>query len=73
VEARIGWVLAEHISLDAAPLGVSVSVGNGMVTLSGTTRSGSVRNRAEKIARDVAGAWQIDNRIVSVPSRGGAL
>jgi cytidylate kinase len=73
VEARIGSVLAEHISLGAAPLGVSVSVGNGMVTLSGTTSSGSVRNRAEKIARDVAGAWQIDNRIVSVPSRGGAL
>jgi cytidylate kinase len=73
VEARINSVLTEHISLVAAPLGVSVSVGNGMVTLSGTTSSGSVRTRAEKIARDVAGAWQIDNRIVSVPNRGGAL
>jgi cytidylate kinase len=73
VEAEIGSVLAEHISLVATPLGVSVSVVNGMVTLSGTTSSGSVRKRAEKIARDVAGAFQIDNQIVSVPNRGGAL
>jgi cytidylate kinase len=73
VEAEIGSVLAEHISLGAAPLGVSVSVANGMITLSGTTSSGSVRRKAEKIARDVAGVCQIDNRIVSVPNRGGAL
>jgi hypothetical protein len=52
------------------PLGVSVSVCDGKVTLAGTTSSGSVRKRAEKIAHMVAGVSQIDNRIISVPSHG---
>ena len=73
VEAEISSALADHISFAAAPLGVSVSVANGKVTLAGTTSSGSVRKRAEKIACDVAGECQIDNRIVSVPYRGGAF
>ena len=63
----------EHISFSTAPLGVSVSVSNGKVTLAGTTSSGSVRKRAEKIAREVASVCHIDNRIVSVPSRGSAF
>src|ERR1700719_1559952 len=37
VEAEISSALAEQISLVAAPLGVSVSVANGKVTLAGTT------------------------------------
>jgi hypothetical protein len=37
------------------------------------TSSGSVRMRAEGIAHDIAGACRIDNRIVSVPSRGVAF
>ena len=73
VEAKISSALAEQISLVAAPLGVSVSVANGKVTLAGTTSSGSVRQRAEKIAHDVAGMRHVDNRIVSVPSRGSAF
>ncbi|HEY3643160.1 MAG TPA: cytidylate kinase family protein [Xanthobacteraceae bacterium] len=73
VEAKISSALIEHISLVAAPLGVSVSVANGEVTLSGTTSSGSVRMRAERIAHDIAGACRINNRILSVPSRGGAF
>jgi hypothetical protein len=73
LEAKIGSAFAEHISFAAAPLGVSVSVADGKVTLAGTTSSGSVRNRAEKIAREVARVFHIDNRIVSVPSRGGAF
>jgi cytidylate kinase len=73
VEAEISSALVERISLSAAPLGVSVSVANGKVTLSGTTSSGSVRRRAEKIARDIAGVCHIDNRILSVPTRGGAF
>jgi len=56
-----------------APLGVSVSVTNGKVTLAGTTCSGRVRARAEKIAHASAGVLQIDNRIVSVPTRGSAF
>jgi cytidylate kinase len=73
VEAEISSALVEHISLAAAPLGVTVSVANGKVTLSGTTSSGSVRMRAERIAHDIAGVCHIDNRILSVPTRGGAL
>jgi cytidylate kinase len=73
VEAEISSALVERISLAAAPLGVSVSVANGKVTLSGTTSSGSVRMRAERIAQDIAGVCHIDNRILSVPTRGGAL
>jgi hypothetical protein len=32
-----------------------------------------VRKKAEKIAREVASVCHIDNRIVSVPSRGSAF
>ena len=73
VEAKISSALVEHISLVAAPLGVSVSVANGEVTLSGTTSNGSVRMRAERIAHDIAGVCRINNRILSVPSRGGVF
>jgi cytidylate kinase len=71
-EAKISSALAQHISR-MAPLGVSVSVADGKVTLAGTTSSGSVRQRAEKIAHDVSGMREVDNRIVSVPSRGSAF
>jgi cytidylate kinase len=73
VEAEICSAPADQISVAAAPLGVSVSVADGKVTLAGTTSSGSVRKRAEKIAHDFAGVFQIDNRIVSVPSRGSTF
>jgi cytidylate kinase len=70
VEARISSAFAEHISAAMAPLGVSVSVANGKVTLDGMSCSGGLAKRAETIACTVAGVRQIDNRIVSVPSRG---
>src|SRR5271167_2702540 len=73
LEARINSALVEHISVAMAPLGVSVSVANGRVTLAGTTCSGSLRTRAEKIAHATAGMLQIDNRIFSVPTRGSAF
>ena len=73
VEAKISSALAEQISLIAAPLGISVSVANGRITLSGTTSNGGVRMKAERIAHAVGGMLQIDNRIISVPSRGGAF
>jgi cytidylate kinase len=73
LEAKISSALVEHISVAMAPLGVSVSVANGKVTLAGTTCSGSLRKRAEKITHAVAGVFQIDNRIISVPTRGSAF
>jgi cytidylate kinase len=73
LEAKISSALVEHISVAMAPLGLSVSVADGKVTLAGTTCSGSLRARAEKIAHASAGMMQIDNRIVSVPTRGSAF
>jgi osmotically-inducible protein OsmY len=73
LEAKISSALVEHISVAMAPLGVSVSVANGKVTLAGTTCSGSLRARAEKIAHASAGMVPIDNRIVSVPTRGSTF
>jgi len=70
IEVRIRSVFAEHISRSMAPLGVSVSVTDEKVMLDGISRSGGLRQWAEEIARAVAGASPIDNRIVSVPSRG---
>jgi osmotically-inducible protein OsmY len=70
LEARIGSAFAEHISPSLAPLGVSVSVAHGKVTLDGISYSGSLRRRAERIARTVSGRLRIENRIVSVPSHG---
>jgi hypothetical protein len=68
-EAKISSALVEHISVAMAPLGLSVSVANGKVTLARTTCSGSLRNRAEKITRAVAGVFQIDSCIISRPTR----
>jgi cytidylate kinase len=73
LEAKISSALVENISVAMAPLGVSVSVANGKVTLSGTTSSGSLRAKAERIAHASAGMVPIDNRIVSVPTRGSAF
>ena len=73
LEAKISAAMAEHISVAMAPLGISVSVADGRVTLAGTTTSGGLRRRAENIARTVAGLTAIDNRIISVPSRGSAF
>jgi osmotically-inducible protein OsmY len=73
VEAEISSALVDQISVIAAPLGVSVSVADGKVTLAGTTSSGSVRRRAEKIAHEVASVYQIDNHIISVPSHGSGF
>ncbi len=70
LEAKISSALTEKVSVAVAPLVVSVSVANGRVTLAGTTTSGGLRAKAETIAHAVAGALQVDNRILCVPSRG---
>jgi cytidylate kinase len=70
LQAKINSALSEHISLTMAPNGVSVSVADGKVTLEGTFSSGNLRDKAEKVAQGIAGVREIDNRIISVPSRG---
>jgi len=70
VEVKINSAFVERISPSMAPLGVQASVTGGRITLDGMTCSGGLRRHAERIARMAAGAFPIDNRIVSVPSRG---
>ena len=70
LETMIGSAMAEEISPSMAPLGVSVSVANGKITLRGISSSGALRRKAEMIAHTVAGTFPVDNRIVSVPSHG---
>jgi len=73
LEAKINSALTEEIGIATAPTGVTVSAVNGRITLAGTSSSGALRRRAEKIAHRVAGVCQIDNRIVSVPTRGSGF
>ena len=73
LQAKINSALTEHISRAMAPAGIMVSVDDGKVTLAGTSGSGSVRDKAAKLAQGIAGVRKIDNRIISVPSRGSRL
>jgi cytidylate kinase len=50
LETMIGSAMAEEISPSMAPLGVSVSVANGKITLRGISSSGALRRKAETIA-----------------------
>jgi hypothetical protein len=70
LQAKINSALSEHISIVMAPNGISVSVADGKVTLGGTCSNGAVRAKAENAARAIAGVVEVDNRIISVPSRG---
>ena len=70
LEVKVNSALTEEIGVSIAPTGVTVSAVNGRITLAGTSSSGALRRRAEKVAHQVAGVRQIDNRIVSVPTRG---
>jgi cytidylate kinase len=69
--AKINSALGDEIGRSMAPTGITVSAENGRVTLAGTSSSGRLRARAEKVTASIAGVYAIDNRIVSVPTRGG--
>jgi cytidylate kinase len=73
LEVKVNSALTAEIGASIAPAGVTVSAVNGRITLAGTSSSGALRRRAEKVAHQVAGVRQIDNRIVSVPTRGGGF
>ncbi len=70
LEAKVDSALSEEIGIGLAPTGVAVSASNGRITLVGTSSSGALRRRAEKVAHRIPGVRQVDNRIVSVPTRG---
>ena len=73
LEAKVNTALTEEIGIGMAPTGVTASAANGRITLIGASSSGALRRRAEKVAHQVAGVRQVDNRIVSFPSRGSGL
>jgi cytidylate kinase len=68
---RVSAALSDEIGIGDAPAGVTVSASNGRVTLMAASSSGSLRAKAEKVASRVPGVRAIDNRIISVPTRGG--
>jgi cytidylate kinase len=71
LKLRVMAALSEEISIGEAPAGVTVSVTNGRVTLTGASSTGYLRDKVETVASRVAGVRSIDNQIVSVPARGG--
>jgi osmotically-inducible protein OsmY len=71
LQIRVTAALSDEISIGDAPGGITVSADNGRITLTGAFSSGNLRDKAEKVASRVAGVCAVDNRIVSVPARGG--
>ena len=49
---------------------ITLSADNGKIILEGTTSDGALPARAAKLAGEIEGVNDIDNRIVSVPNRG---
>jgi cytidylate kinase len=71
LETRVSAALSDEIGIGDAPAGFTVSAANGRVTLTAMSSSGNLRAKAEKVASRVPGVRTIDNRIISVPPRGG--
>ena len=64
VAERVRTALAADASLSTA--GIEVTVDRGAVRLTGTVRSAGDRDRAEAIARGVAGVKSVEN-LISAP------
>jgi hypothetical protein len=73
LETRVRAALSDEIGIGDAPAGITVSAANGLVTLMAASSSGNLRANAESVASRVPGVRAIDNRIISVPSHGGAF
>ena len=61
-ESRINKALLDDAQLGS--LGISVTVVNGRVTLTGTVASDDLKNRAARVASTVRGLRGVDNKIV---------
>ena len=63
--ATLADSVAEKISADSTLAGVSVSGTNGgLITLRGRVATRAAKQRAESLARSVAGVTDVDNRLV---------
>jgi cytidylate kinase len=69
LETRVRATLLEHIGSGEMAV-ITLSAANGKIILEGTTSNGALPARAAKLAREIEGVNDIDNRIVSVPSHG---
>ena len=69
LEARVRATLVEYIG-SGEMAAITVSAANGNIILEGRTSNGALPARAAKLAREVEGVNDVDNRIVSVPSHG---
>ena len=68
LETKVRATLVEHIGIAMAT--ISLSAADGKIIVEGTTSDGALRTKIDKLARDIDGVRDIDNRIVSVPSHG---
>ena len=69
LETRVRATLVEHIG-SGEMAAITLSAVNGKIILQGTTSNGALPARAAKLAREIEGVNDIDNRIVSVPAHG---
>ena len=69
LETRVRAALVEHIG-SGEMAAITLSAANGKIILEGTTSNGGLPARAAKLAREIEGVNDVDNRIVSVPNRG---
>jgi cytidylate kinase len=67
LETRVRATLADNIGAEIGTM--TVSAIGGKITIVGATTNGSLPAKAERLARRIEGVTEIDNRIVSVPSR----
>jgi osmotically-inducible protein OsmY len=65
LETRVRAILVESVGVEMAS--ITISAVNGRIIFDGVTTSGTLRARAEKLARGIEGVHDIDNRINSVP------
>ena len=69
LEMKVRATLIEGIG-SGEMAAITLSADNGKIILEGTTNNDALPARAAKLAREIEGVNDIDNRIVSVPSRG---
>jgi osmotically-inducible protein OsmY len=50
-----------------SPLGITTTVLDGKVTLTGTVRSEALKSQFDRMVRGVKGVKQVDNQIVVMP------
>jgi hypothetical protein len=69
LETRVRATFVEHIGSGEMAT-ITLSAVNGKIILQGMTSNGALPARAAKLAREIEGVNDIDNRIVSVPAHG---